>query len=239
LVTVKGGTHVPWSPTFHYIRSIMTPLLFRLGVRAEFSIASWGWYPIGNGQVSARIAPARVLRPLNLIDRGELLSVTGISAISNLPNHIATRQRDRAIATLSRKGIDASIDILSAPSTGKGSFLFLAAEFEHLLSGFDSLGAIGKRAEEVADEACNGLLSYLQAKGALDPHLADQIVPWLAFCQGSSEFTTTRITQHLLTNLWVMRQFMDVDVQIEGNEGDVGRVLIRPPARVDHITRRE
>jgi RNA 3'-phosphate cyclase len=239
LVTVNGGTHVPWSPSFHYLTSIVAPLLFRLGLRAEFAIASWGWYPIGNGQVSARITPAKMLLPLTMTDRGRLVRVTGISAISNLPNHIAARQRNRAIAILSKQGIDASIETLSAPSPGKGSFLFLAAEFEHLSAGFDGLGAIGKRAEEVADETCNGLLSYLRAKGALDPHVADQVVPWLAFCQGPSEFTTSRITRHLLTNLWVVRQFVDIDVQMEGSEGEEGRVTIRPPARADHVIRRE
>jgi len=236
LVTVSGGTHVPWSPSFHYLRSIVAPLLFRIGVPVECAIASWGWFPIGNGQVSARITPARVLQPLTVIDRGRLVRVFGISAISNLPNHIATRQRDRALAILSRQGIDASIEVLSAPSPGKGSFLFLAAEFEHLVAGFGSLGAIGKRAEEVADEACDELLSYLRSKGALDPHLADQVVPWLAFCQGPSEFSTSRVTGHLLTNLWVVRQFMDIDVRVEGVEGEEGRVVIRPPVRSDHVT---
>jgi RNA 3'-terminal phosphate cyclase (ATP) len=56
-------------------------------------------------------------------------------------------------------------------------------------------------------------------------------VPWLAFCQGPSEFTTSRVTRHLLTNLWVVRQFMDIDVQVEGNEGEEGRVVIRPVGR--------
>lgn len=239
LVIVKGGTHVPWSPSFHYLRSVVNPLLGRLGVRTEYSISSWGWYPIGGGQISAQITPVRELRPLTVIQRGKLLRLSGISAISNLPRHIAARQRERALAILSRRGIDASIEILSAPSPGKGSFLFLAAEFEHVTAGFGSLGAIGKRAEEVADEASNELLSYLQARGTLDPHLADQVVPWLAFCQGQSEFTTSRVTRHLLTNLWVVRQFLDIDVQVEGSEGEEGRVVIRPPARSDHVTRRE
>lgn len=237
LVFVKGGTHVPWSPSFHYLGYIVAPLLSRIGVHAEFSIHSWGWYPIGGGQVSMRIPPARDFRPLTLTDRGRLLRVSGISAVSNLPGHIATRQRDRALAILGRQGLDASIETLSAPSAGKGSFLFLAAEFEHLPAGFGSLGAIGKRAEEVADEACEELLSHLRAQGALDPHLADQVAPWLAFCGGPSEFTTSRVTRHLLTNLWVVRQFMDIDVRVEGNEGEEGRILIRPPARPDHVNR--
>jgi RNA 3'-terminal phosphate cyclase (ATP) len=230
-VLVNGGTHVPWSPSFHYLHSIVVPLLDRLGARIELSIASWGWYPIGSGQVSARITPVRTLRPLIAIDRGGLVRVTGISAVSNLPGHIATRQRDRAVAVLGMHGIDATIETLSAPSSGKGSFLFLAAEFEHSSAGFGSLGAIGKRAEDVADEACNRLLSHLNSKGALDPHLADQVVPWLAFCQGTSEFTTSRVTRHLLTNLWVVQQFMDIDVQVEGREGEEGRIVIHPAGR--------
>jgi len=228
LVTVHGGTHVPWSPSFHYLSSITTPLLSRLGLCAGFSIASWGWYPLGGGQVSARITPAAALLPLVMSDRGRLASVSGISAVSNLPGHIAARQRDRALAVLAKQGIDASIETLSAPSAGKGSFLFLAAEFERVTAGFGALGAVSKRAEEVADEACGGLLSHLRGEGALDPHLADQVVPWLAFCRGPSEFTTSRVTRHLLTNLWVVRQFMDIDVRVEGREGEEGRVLIRP-----------
>lgn len=238
-IIVNGGTHVPWSPSFHYLQSIVAPLLSRLGVRAEYSIASWGWYPLGGGQVSAHITPTRALQPLIAVDRGRLLRVFGISAVSNLPGHIAVRQRDRALAILGKQGIDASIEVLTAPSAGKGSFLFLAAEFEGLSAGFGGLGAIGKRAEEVADEACSGLLSHLQAQGALDPHLADQVVPWLAFCQGPSEFTTSRVTRHLLTNLWVVQQFMEIEVRVEGNEGEEGRILIRPPARTDRANRRE
>jgi RNA 3'-terminal phosphate cyclase (ATP) len=227
-VVIKGGTHVPWSPSFHYLTSIVAPFLSRLGVHVDHSISSWGFYPLGGGQVAARIAPMTALRPLMLLDRGKLLRVTGISAVSNLPDHIAVRQREQAIAVLSKQDIDASIELLPAPSVGKGSFLFLAAEFEHLSAGFDSLGAIGKRAEAVADEACHGLISYLGAKGALDPHLADQAVPWLAFCQGPSEFTTSRITRHLLTNIQVVQQFTDVDIQVVGSEGEEGRVLVRP-----------
>jgi RNA 3'-terminal phosphate cyclase (ATP) len=194
----------------------------------ELFITTWGWYPMGGGQVSARITPARALTPFKLTERGRPLRITGISAISNLPYHIAARQRSRALEVLSSQGIDASIEVLSAPSPGRGSFLFLSAEFEHISAGFGSLGAIGKRAEQVADEACKELLSYLRTKGALDPYLADQIVLWLAFCQGPSEFTTSRITRHLLTNVWVMQQFMNIDARVEGYEGEEGRIVIHP-----------
>ncbi len=227
-IAVHGGTHVPWSPPFHYLHAVVAPLLARIGVQTEFSIDAWGWYPAGGGRVSARILPVREFLPLNLADRGRRLRITGISAVSNLPEHIAVRQRDRAYAVLEKEGIEATIEILLAPSPGKGSFLFLVAECENIRAGFGSLGAIGKRAEAVAEEACAEFLSYLGAQGALDPHLADQIVPWLACCHGPSEFTVSRITGHLLTNLWVVRRFMNLGIEVAGQEGEEGRILIQP-----------
>ncbi len=116
------------------------------------------------------------------------------------------------------------------PSPGKGTFLFLLAGFENIAAGFGALGAIGKRAEEVADDACSDLFDYLNADGALDPHLADQIVPYLALARGPSRFSTSRITKHLLTNIWVIRQFLDAEIEVSGAEGERGTVKVEFPS---------
>jgi RNA 3'-terminal phosphate cyclase (ATP) len=226
-VAVIGGTHVPWSPSFHYLKYVFFPALSRLGVKADLNIEKWGWYPIGEGKVTAAVNPQKEFLPLEIAERGKLLHITGISAVSNLPQDIAMRQRDQAHKMLSRKGIDAEIEIISAPSPGKGTFVFLLVQYENITVGFDSLGAVGKRAEEVADEACKAFLEYIDAGGALDPHLADQIIPYLALAKGPSTFTTSRITQHLLTNIWVVKQFVDVEIHVEGNEGEPGTVRVQ------------
>jgi RNA 3'-terminal phosphate cyclase len=67
----------------------------------------------------------------------------------------------------------------------------------------------------------------MDTNGALDPHLADQIIPYVAFGNGISEFTTSRITQHLLTNIWVVKQFMDMDITVEGKEGEPGKIRVQ------------
>ncbi len=99
-------------------------------------------------------------------------------------------------------------------------------DYNPLAKTIDSLGAIGKRAEEVADEACKAFFEYIDAGGALDQHLADQIIPYLALASGPSTFTTSRITQHLFTNIWVVKQFVDVEIHVEGNEGGPGIVRV-------------
>lgn len=225
-ITVIGGTHVPWSPSFHYLRSVFAPMLSRMGVSVDLGIERWGWYPIGKGMITAHVRAVKKVPPIMIGDRGRLVRVSGVSAISNLPGDIAVRQRDEAVKALAQRGIVAEIDIISAPSSGKGTLVFLLAEFENMKVGFDALGAIGKRAEEVADEACHALFDYLDTSGALDPHLADQLIPYLALARGSSKFTTSRITRHLLTNIWVVKQFVDADVQVEGKEGEAGMVIV-------------
>lgn len=227
-VSVIGGTHVPWSPTAHYLEHVFLPLLARTGINAGIILETWGWYPVGGGKVTAHIKPRKEALALVMTGRGKLLRLGGISAVSNLPRDIAVRQRDRALKTLSQRGIGAEIELVSAPSPGKGTLVFLLAEFENVRAGFSALGAIGKRAEEVAEEACRELFDYLDAGAAFDPHLADQVVHYLALTRGASEFTTSRITRHLITNISVVQQFIECDIQVEGQEGEAGTVRIKP-----------
>jgi RNA 3'-terminal phosphate cyclase (ATP) len=100
--------------------------------------------------------------------------------------------------------------------------VFFWADFEHASAGFTSLGELGKPAEQVAEEAAQDLLEFLEADGALERHLADQVVLPMALASGRSSFTTTTVTQHLLTNAWVVNQFFPEHVQVEGREGEAG-----------------
>ncbi len=227
-MTVLGGTHVPWSPSFHYLKHVFLPMLSRLGVKAEIEIEKWGWYPLGGGEVTVRVIPGKGIEPVIIDKRGRLVRTSGVSAVSNLSMHIAERQKSEALTLLRRRGIDASIEVVLAPSQGKGSFLFLSAESENITAGFDGLGALGKRTERVAEEAVGEFFSYLDSDAALDPHLADQLVHYLALAPERSEFTVSRVTKHLLTNIWVVKQFVAVDIRLHGMEGEAGRVEVTP-----------
>ncbi len=110
------------------------------------------------------------------------------------------------------------------PSSGPGSFLFLLAEYEKTFAAFSSLGVKGKPAEKVADEAVDSLRDFIKSDGCIDPHLADQLVPFMAMTKGNSCFTSTRLTDHLLTNLWVTGHFLEVKIREWGEVGSLGRV---------------
>jgi RNA 3'-terminal phosphate cyclase (ATP) len=225
-VTLIGGTHVQWSPSFHYLSEVFLPTLKKIGVSAEVAIEKWGFYPKGAGRIQLRINPLQELRPISLVDRGSLKKIRGISAISDLPRHVADRQKEQALKRSQQElQMDAEITVLdNVPSNGPGSFLFLLAEYERVLAGFSSLGVRGKPAEQVADEAIDSLKDYLESEGCIDSHLADQLVPFMALAKGNSSFTTIRITEHLLTNLWVIQHFLGVTISREGKKGMRGRV---------------
>jgi RNA 3'-terminal phosphate cyclase (ATP) len=228
-VRLTGGTHVPWSPSFDYAEQIFAPAVARMGGHLHLAITRYGFYPAGGGEVSARTQPAPRLRPLIVTEGGGLVRVSGTSGVGGLPVSIAARQRDAAIALLNdRLGerVPLEIEDRAVASPTPGTFLFLRADSRNWEAGFCAIGARGKRAEAVGEEAARALLFHAAGGAPVDPDLADQIVPYLAIAGGTSEFATSCVTRHLLTNLWTVRQFLPVRYEVTGKEGEPGHVRV-------------
>jgi len=226
-ITVLGGTHVPFAPPITYYQEILFPTLEKLGLNLKFEIKKWGFYPKGGGEVVCEIRPVKEIKNLNLAGRGKFLKLSGISAVANLPLSIADRQKNSALKLLQQKNLKADIEIIPAFSFGQGTFFFLKAEFENCVAGFGSLGELGKRAEKVGEEAVLQLMEYLSIDSCLEHHLADQLIPFLALAKADSAFSVCKISKHLLTNIWVVKQFLDIEIKVEGKEGKSGRIYIK------------
>ena len=227
-VTIGGGTHVPWSPCYHYLERQWLLALEAMGVEARLMLELAGFYPQGGGTLRATIQPAKKLEPLHLVERGALLRIRGLSGVANLDNEIARRQKLQALRRLEPVCRDTKIETLELPSHTKGTFILLLAEFEYSQAAYSALGELGKRAERVADEAVAPLLELLETDGAIDPYLADQLLLPLALASGPSQIRTAAVTQHLLTNAEVIRAFLPVNIEVEGDLGQAATVRVVP-----------
>jgi len=230
-VTVTGGTHNPFAPCFEYVRDVFAVLAAAANLHAYFEIRRAGFYPAGGGEVIMKIRGVESMEhvsPIRLLERGDLKYIEGISAVSSkLPGDIAERQAHQVIAQLRQAGRRASIEQTVWDTACPGTVVFLRAVFSRTVAGFAALGERGKPAERVADEAVAELLEYLDSPGVADPRAADQLITIAALSPRESSFTTTRITQHLLTNAEVIRQVAKRDVVIEGSIGQAGSVTIK------------
>jgi len=227
-LTLRGGTHVPWAPPLPYLEHVFLPTLAQMGVEASVELTRWGFYPAGGGEVRVRIAGRKgPLRPIVLTERGELRRVWGTAAVMNLPAHIPQRMTNRARNVLTEAGLKAQVEPrrLSGPGPGAGIFLF--AGYTHAIAGFTAYGRKGLPAERVAEAACQDLLAHHHSGAPADPHLADQLVLPMALAAEESQLVTSRVSQHLLTNVWVVRQFLARELSVEGEPGAPGSLIVR------------
>jgi RNA 3'-terminal phosphate cyclase (ATP) len=154
--------------------------------------------------------------------------VQGISGVANLPRSIAERQRQQAVQRLHGIAAPVEIDVLEMPALGQGTFLLLLAECTEGQACYVGLGERGKPAERVADEAADQLVRWLRRDGAIDQYLVDQLLLPSVLADGPSILRTSQVTQHLLTNADVIRQFLPARIEIDGALGQVGMVRIEP-----------
>lgn len=227
-IVLSGGTHVEWSPPVDYVREVYLPLLADLGLDVRVEIDRWGYYPRGGGVVRAEVrGPAR-LHGLTLIERGALRGVSVRSMVSNLPEHILQRQADRADFLLRKQGIKPTVEMQSPPSPGQGTAVWVLAEYHHARAGFTGYGRLRRPAEAVAEDACKAFVRYHQRQMPVDAHLGDQLLVPLALAgdHSPSEYAVEAVTPHLLTNAWAIEQFLDVHIEIDGQEGQTGRIRV-------------
>jgi len=229
-VAIAGGTHNPMAPCYEYLARVFLPLVSAVGVDAMLTMDRAGFYPAGGGHVMLQIRGLGGREPLiglNLTQRGDLRHIDGLSAVSeSLPEHIGERQATQVIGRLRRIGLAGSIEQARWVTRSPGTVVFVRAVFSRCVAGFFALGERGKPAEAVADEAMDALEEYLNADGAADPHAADQLPSILTVSMEASRYTTTRITDHLLTNAEVVRRLTGREITIEGAPGETGQVTI-------------
>jgi RNA 3'-terminal phosphate cyclase (ATP) len=224
-LVLEGGTHVKASPCFHFLETTWRRYLEEIGIRIALRLDRPGFYPRGGGRVHARIEPCTEPRVLQITQIERVHRITIQSAVAGLPVSIAARQERQASERLWATGIPVESRIEEWPG-GPGTMLALILHVPAVPTLFFALGARGKPAERVADEAVDEALAYLDSPGGVDPHSADQLLLPLSLASGQSCYPVSAVTSHLLTNADVIGTFIDRAIRIDGTHGEPGMVTI-------------
>ena len=229
-MTLIGGTDVPFAPPFDYFQEVFLPALAEMGLRVEARLVRRGFYPKGGGEVEVAVAPAGAIRSVSWCERGAVIRIAGGAYSLGLPGHIVERMRDAARGALARaRHGEAEIESEILPrgrSEGCGIVLWAECEGGRRI-GASALGRRGKRAEEVGEEGARALAEELEAGGAVDCRLADQMIVWMAIADGASELTTSRITDHIRSAAQVAEAVVGARFVLE--EGAPTRVKCESP----------
>jgi len=222
---ITGGTDVPWSPPVDYLKNVTLFALEKMGLKVELELKRRGHYPKGGGLVTGRVEPWEEMKPLEATELGKIERFGGISHAANLPAHVAERQAKAAKERLEELyNVPVEIETEVSRSLGPGSGIVVWAGTDSLRLGGDALGKRGKLAEVVGREAADELIEALTPGKAADRFLGDQLIPFLAFAGG--EIGVAEITNHLVTNVWVVEQFLGKTFEVEEEVGEPGVVRV-------------
>lgn len=216
-VNVHGGaTFGKFAPPLLASKNVLLPILSKMGYRAEINILKHGFYPIGKAKVNIKVKPCKEFKPLNLTERGQIKEIHGISIASSYlkKTRVAERQAKAAKDVLEKNGFDSKIKTEYVDARCPGSGVVLWTKTSNSIIGSDSIGEMGKPSERVGKEAAEDLLKDVASEAAIDRHISDQILIFIAMAKCGS-ISIPELTNHVKTNIWVIEKFLPVKFKIK------------------------
>ena len=220
-LVLSGGTHNPFAPPFDFLQKTFLPLLHRMGANVEAKLLRPGFYPNGGGKFEVFIQPTKELLPLSLRAPGEVIQQCARVIVSQLPRHIAERE---AKIIAQHMALRPSAIAIAEMQYGPGNVVMIEVARDALTEIFTAFGERGVAAEIVAQRVVHEARKYLEANVAVGEHLADQLLLPMAIA-GAGSFLTMPLTLHTQTNIAVLKQFLQIEVEVE--EVGAQQVLVR------------
>ncbi len=209
-MTMEGGTHNPFAPPFDFLQKSFLPLVNRMGPKVEAHLERAGFYPAGGGRCTITVEPCRRLTGFDLLEGGKVIRRCARAVVSKLPAQIAERELAVIQQELGWSSDELKVEEV-ASSRGPGNIVVIEVESLHVTEVFTSFGARGVKAESVASKTVQAVRRYLAADVPVAEHLADQLLVPLAIA-GHGSFKTLRPSQHTMTNIDVLKRFLDIEI---------------------------
>lgn len=238
-ITFEGGTHNGMSPSLCFFKESYLAVLKEMGVNTSVKTRSLGFYPAGGGKWQLIIEPTNKLKTLALLTAGsdfekEQKNCSFKALMSGLPDSIGQTE-----VTTGRKALcwnEAIGEVERHKTNGPGNSFQTKIKGDVFTSLFEQIGELGVSSDRVAKRCVGRVKKFLKAEAAIEEHLADQLLLPMVLA-GSGEFTTTEPSLHTKTNIDVIKQFLDVRIQIEQETKDRWRVKVSSRDGTDNINK--
>jgi len=228
-VTVVGGTHNPLAPPFDFLCETFLPAIAIGGFHAGCKLIKHGFFPAGGGKITLDVQPwnRKSSQTIELCRPNEEPQLHARVYTPRLPLYIAQRQRKLLLESPLRfQNIE---HIEATDSDGPGNAVCIRLCSRDRTTVFTAFGMRGKPSRNVISEAVNLAEDFLASGAGIDRFLADQLLIYMAILKAGS-YTTNELSSHLLTNMEIIKKFLDVDFCVEQCGKKVYRVLCRPPS---------
>lgn len=227
-ITFYGGSCGKWQSPVEFSQNVFFPYLNQL-VDWDLQILKRGYYPKGGAKVELHLRPvferwskAASLAPFDLSQKGKLIRIEGIShAAKHLEQaSVVERQAQAAREVLQHLNCPINIQEEYSKTRNPGSGICLWAVYEQgylphpQIHGADQIGEKGITAEKVGSKAASLLLQEIPQTAIVDEFLSDQLIPFMALIPGS-QMKVHFVSDHLISNIYVVESFMPVKFSID------------------------
>lgn len=219
-LVLKGGTHNPMAPPFHFLDLSYAPLMRKLGAPVQLELKRHGFYPAGGGVIHAQISgAASTLAPFDLLERGAPRGSYAECLCASIPRSVARRELQELQRLLGWE--DEQLRHGNArQDEGPGNALMAILEFDAVIEVFTRLGERGVTSEQVAQSLVAEVRKFQSApSAAVGPYLGDQWALPLALAVHqtgrAASYTCSLLTQHALTQFETIQRFLPVRITTE------------------------
>lgn len=216
---ITGGIFQDFAPNAYHTKYVLMKILKKISLSADLNVVKPGYVPYGAGVIEISVKPLRgEITPLQLTEQGKIVRIEGISLSSNLgESRVSQRMAEECNRVLNKRGLNADIEIINDKSASqKGAALSIWAVTDTgCVIGADMAGRRGRSSEEIGRTVAGNLLEDLDSGATVDRFAADQLIIYAGLSNGVSRYRIGRITEHMESNLWMIKDFLGAQASIE------------------------
>jgi RNA 3'-terminal phosphate cyclase (ATP) len=218
---ISGGLFQDFAPNAFHTKYVLMELLKGFSLHADLKMVKPGYVPTGGGSIEIKVKPlGREITPLKLTEQGKITKIEGVSLSSHLSERkVSERMAAECNNILNKRGLNTDIKIINDKTANqKGAALAIWALTDTgCILGSDMAGKVGRTSEEIGKSVARNLLEDLDSGATVDRFMADQIIIYAALANGESQYIFPRFTEHIESNLWLIKDILGAESSIDKN----------------------